>query len=416
MSAEILLTGEQVADPVPAEMFSSSRQRRPSGVMRNVSTLLSCVMFRLLNVNWFLGFVGLELVKLEETEEEMTIRKRKNEDLVENEMKRLKSERSPQGKVEEEQRTEMLGIKTNLIQDFKMKLWNLSPIINFSKEAEDEALSTPSMNVITPSESFEADVKSSSNSPIDVIIPSDTVDDEVETILNSPLRVITPSKSFDNILDLSEAETFGEDQSEVEEVINYNAVATYKVNQIEMEINKNPEQILPDSPVKEKSIYPLIEESACPKEIPVASAPSCNLLEEKKEPTDLKDEDVAKKEKNDNYENGVKKEKNDNYENGANKENDNYENGAKNKEKIYNNKDVAKKEKNDNDVGVVKEKNDNAGSNIDMNVLEREKRSGMTTRNSLEREESPGMTTRGSLGKGKVANNKGKKKKNGKKF
>ena len=133
--------------------------------------------------------------------DEIPLNKRKNEDLVENEMKRLKSERGCDD--DEEIKMAQMRNKSNLITDFTNKLWNLTPNINFSE------------------------------------------DSEVETFLTAPKKVITPTKSFDNLLNLglSEPETgpvdlpdlegeetdVTEEVEDVEEIINYNAEASYRV-------------------------------------------------------------------------------------------------------------------------------------------------------------------------------------------
>ena len=174
---------------------------RQSGLMRVVSYLFGSLI-RLLNINWLLGLFGLALVELD-TAEEIPLNKRKNEDLVENEMKRLKSERECDD--DQESKMAMLKDKSNLITDFTNKLWNLTPDINFSEDAD------------------------------------------VETFLPGPRKVITPTKSFDNLLnfEFSEAETGSADHDlpklegeetdlieeveEVEEIISYNAEASYRV-------------------------------------------------------------------------------------------------------------------------------------------------------------------------------------------
>ena len=182
---------------------TQQQQQQPqsgqSGLMRIVSSLFGSLI-TFLNINWLLGFFGLVLVKLDNADE-IPLNKRKNEDLVENEMKRLKSERGCDD--EEENKMELLRNKSNLITDFTNKLWNLTPNINFSE------------------------------------------DSDVETFLPVPKKVITPTKSFDNLvnLGLSEPETGPVDQpdlegeetdvmeevEEVEEIINYNAEASYRV-------------------------------------------------------------------------------------------------------------------------------------------------------------------------------------------
>ena len=171
---------------------------RMSGLRKVVSNLFERII-RFLNINWILGFVGLKLVKLEENADDIPLNKRKNEDLlVENEMKRLKSEAGCDD--DEEEKKQLLKNKASLITDFTNKLWNLTPNINFSEDAE------------------------------------------VETFQSAPKKVITPTKSFDNLLNcgLSETETGPADQpdmegeetdvmEEVEEVVSYNAEASYRV-------------------------------------------------------------------------------------------------------------------------------------------------------------------------------------------
>lgn len=113
-------------------------------------------------------------------------------------MKRLKSEAGCGD--DDEEKLEQLKNKSSLITDFTNKLWNLTPNINFSEDAE------------------------------------------VETFLPAPKKVITPTKSFDNLvnLGLSEPETVAADQPDLEGeepdvvveeevVVNYNAEASYRV-------------------------------------------------------------------------------------------------------------------------------------------------------------------------------------------
>ena len=182
----------------PTLKMKPKQQRRQSGLMRIVSSLFESLI-RVLNINWLLGLFGLALVKLEENADEIPLNKRKNEDLlVENEMKRLKSEAGCGD--DEEEKLELLRNKSSLITDFTNKLWNLTPNINFSEDAE------------------------------------------VETFLPAPKKVITPTKSFDNLvnLGLNEPEAFfPADQPDLEseepdvvveeEVVNYNAEASYRV-------------------------------------------------------------------------------------------------------------------------------------------------------------------------------------------
>ena len=182
----------------PTLKMKPKQQRRQSGLMRIVSSLFESLI-RVLNINWLLGLFGLALVKLEENADEIPLNKRKNEDLlVENEMKRLKSEAGCDD--DEEEKKQLLKNKASLITDFTNKLWNLTPNINFSEDAE------------------------------------------VETFLPAPKKVITPTKSFDNLvnLGLNEPEAFfPADQPDLEseepdvvveeEVVNYNAEASYRV-------------------------------------------------------------------------------------------------------------------------------------------------------------------------------------------
>ena len=182
----------------PTLKMKPKQERRQSDLMRVVSYLFESLI-RVLNINWLLGLFGLALVKLEENADESSLNKRKNEDLlVESEMKRLKSEAGCGD--DEEEKLELLKNKSSLITDFTNKLWNLTPNINFSEDAE------------------------------------------VETFLPAPKKVITPTKSFDNLLNLglSEPETVTVEQPDLEEeepdvvveeevVVNYNAEASYRV-------------------------------------------------------------------------------------------------------------------------------------------------------------------------------------------
>merc|ERR1719192_1791803 len=131
----------------------------------------------------------------------------------------------------------MLKDKSNLITDFTNKLWNLTPDINFSEDAD------------------------------------------VETFLPAPRKVITPTKSFDNLLnfEFSEAETGSadhdlpklegeetdliEDLEEVEEIINYNAEASYRVQVTAtamQETNHQPEPEKAESEEQETVLDQLI--------------------------------------------------------------------------------------------------------------------------------------------------------------
>ena len=181
------------------------RQQQP-GLMRIVSTLFEWLI-RFLNINWLLGFLGLALVKLEEDGEEIHLNKRKNEDLlVENEMKRLKSEAGCDDAEEEEMA--LLENKSSMITDVTSKLWNLTPNINFSEDAEVETLLPAPKKVITPTKSFDNLVNFGLNDPADgpgeqpVLEEEDT--DVMETV---------------------------EEIEEIDEVINYKAEASYKVRE-----------------------------------------------------------------------------------------------------------------------------------------------------------------------------------------
>ena len=177
----------------PAVKMNPKGQPRQSGLVRVVSYLFGWLI-RVLSINWLLGLFGLTLVKLDENADEIPLNKRKNEDLlVKNEMKRLKSEAGCDDD-EEIKKQLLLKNKSSLITDFTNKLWNLTPNINFSEETE------------------------------------------VETFLPAPRKVITPTKSFDNLvnLGLSETETGPANQpdmegEEEEPKVNYNAEASYRV-------------------------------------------------------------------------------------------------------------------------------------------------------------------------------------------
>ena len=201
----------------PPVKMNPKGQPRQSGLVRVVSYLFDSLI-RVLSINWLLGFFGLALVKLDENADEIHLNKRKNEDLlVENEMKRLKSEAGCDD--DEEGKKQLLKNKSSLITDFTNKLWNLTPNINFSE------------------------------------------DTEVETFLPAPKKVITPSESFDNLvsLGLSETETGPADQPDMEgdvmveeeEKVNYNAEASYRVqvtnirdHQAEKRESVEPEPVL----------------------------------------------------------------------------------------------------------------------------------------------------------------------------
>jgi len=198
----------------PAVKMNPKGQPSQSGLVRVLSYLFESLI-RVLSLNWLLGLFGLALVKLDENAEEIPLNKRKNEDLlVENEMKRLKSEAG--GDDDEEKKKQLLlKNKSSLITDFTNKLWNLTPNINFSEDTEVETFL-----------------------PLPAPIPK---------------KVITPSESFDNLLDLglSETETGPADQpdmegeetdvssviveeEEEEQKVNYNAEASYRVQVINM--------------------------------------------------------------------------------------------------------------------------------------------------------------------------------------
>ena len=177
---------------------------RQSGLMRVVSYLFGSLI-RLLNINWLLGLFGLALVELD-TAEEIPLNKRKNEDLVENEMKRLKSERECDD--DQESKMAMLKDKSNLITDFTNKLWNLTPDINFSEDADVETFLPGPRKVITPTKSFDNLVNFGLNEPADG--PGD--------------QRVLEEEDTDVREDVEEIE-------EIEEVINYKAEASYKVRE-----------------------------------------------------------------------------------------------------------------------------------------------------------------------------------------
>ena len=177
------------------------RQQQP-GLMRIVSTLFESLI-RFLNINWLLGFLGLALVKLEEDGEEIHLNKRKNEDLlVENEMKRLKSEAGCDDAEEEEKN------KSSMITDFTSKLWNMTPNINFSEDAEVETLLPAPRKVITPTKSFDNLVNFGLNEPGDDPGEQPVLEEEDTDVMEDE-----------------------EEIEEIEEVINYKAEASYKVRE-----------------------------------------------------------------------------------------------------------------------------------------------------------------------------------------
>jgi len=172
-------------------------RRKEGGWPGTLCNLVFSFIFRVININWFLSFLGLKLVKVED--HEVIGGKRKNEDLIENEMKKLKCEISREKCSEDENPREkrLKEVRSSLIQDLTSKLWNMTPVINFANP------------------------------------------EEVEPPINSPKTVITPTRSFDSLLNLSEQESLAgdnaderEDNSEFEElkeVINYKAEASYRV-------------------------------------------------------------------------------------------------------------------------------------------------------------------------------------------
>ena len=197
---------ELLAKPMMKMSPTCEGRQSQSGLMRIVSHLFECLI-RYLNINWLLGFFGLALVKLEENGEEIHLNKRKNEDpLVKNEMKRLKSEAGCNDA--EEEKMALLKNKSSLITDFTNKLWNQTPNINFSEDAEVETFLPAPKKVITPTKSFDNLVNVGLNEPVDG--PGE--------------QPVLEEEDTDVTEDVEEIE-------EIEEVMNYKAEASYKVRE-----------------------------------------------------------------------------------------------------------------------------------------------------------------------------------------
>ena len=122
----------------------------------------------------------------------------------EKKLKSLETEKSPG----EEKCKRLIDIKYKLIQDFKKKLWNFAPT----------KVGTP-INIITPSKSFdnildlsESDSFVGEKSEEDS--ENESKDAEAGIFLVSSLRAITPSRSFNKCLDLSETGDLSENGEE----------------------------------------------------------------------------------------------------------------------------------------------------------------------------------------------------------
>ena len=156
--------------------------QRQSYLISAASSILASLL------NWILGFVGLEIVKLEEAYERIT-RSKNNDGLDQNQNeKQLKS-------LETEECERLTDLKYRLIQDFKKKLWNFG---------------TPAypVNIITPSKSFDnildmSELDSFVGEKSEEDSENESKDAEAEMFLSS-LRAITPTRSFNNGLNLSD--------------------------------------------------------------------------------------------------------------------------------------------------------------------------------------------------------------------
>ena len=124
-------------------------------IRNTITPLASFVMFDVLNVNFFLSYLGLSLETLEEDQKEMQEQetKRKIEAEEVRERKKIKPSedvaniKGEDSKGEEEERP-----------GSRQKLWNLTPEINFTESLKMKVNFSGPKKYITPTESFEGDI------------------------------------------------------------------------------------------------------------------------------------------------------------------------------------------------------------------------------------------------------------------
>lgn len=127
-----------------------------SFIRKTITPLASFVLFDVLNVNYFLGFVGLALETLEEDQQQENLEletKRKIEAEEVRQRKKIKPSEdlanieSEEAKDEEEERP-----------GSRQKFWNLKPEINFTESLQMKINFSGPKKYIAPTESFEGDI------------------------------------------------------------------------------------------------------------------------------------------------------------------------------------------------------------------------------------------------------------------
>jgi len=163
-----------------------------SFIRNTITPLASFVMFDVLNVNFFLGYLGLSLETLEEDQKEMQEQetKRKIEAEEVRERKKIKPSedvanvKSEDSKDEEEERP-----------GSRQKLWNLTPEINFTESLKMKVNFSGPKKYITPTESFEGDILKDVNH-VDTEEVVETVSD---VVFVSSIDVVNTPYHFESV-------------------------------------------------------------------------------------------------------------------------------------------------------------------------------------------------------------------------
>ena len=119
-----------------------------------ITPIASFVLFDVLNVNFFLGYLGLALETLEEDQEELQLEsKRKIEAEEVRQRKKIKPSEDLANMEGEEIRDEEEERPGS-----RQKIWNLRPEINFTESLKMEVNFSGPKKYIAPTESFEGDI------------------------------------------------------------------------------------------------------------------------------------------------------------------------------------------------------------------------------------------------------------------
>ena len=127
-----------------------------SFIRKTITPLASFVLFDVLNVNYFLGYLGLALETIEEDQQQENLEletKRKIEAEEVRQRKKIKPSEdlanieSEEARDEEEERP-----------GSRQKLWNLKPEINFTESLQMKVNFSGPKKYIAPTESFEGDI------------------------------------------------------------------------------------------------------------------------------------------------------------------------------------------------------------------------------------------------------------------